>query len=193
MSENLLVEVKRVLDSGRYVGGGVSRTRYDRESWGIRVTHAIVQTSLSFAGLSMFLFYTTAEAFVAAGRFNEKLLCTEDFDFAKRLRALGRRRGLRYKNLRSAYLVKSSRKFGEFGDWVMLLRPILTIKAALNDKRTARMLWYEQRRVGQDESAGGGARQQARDGRFTPGEAMPADSSVSAHSGDSEAGETSAA
>src|SRR5207253_498250 len=34
MSDNLLVEVKKVLESGRYIGGGVARTRYDRDSWG---------------------------------------------------------------------------------------------------------------------------------------------------------------
>jgi glycosyltransferase involved in cell wall biosynthesis len=145
MSENLFVEVKRVLDSGRYIGGGVSRTRYDRETLGIRATHAIVQTSLSFTGLSMFLFYTTAEAFAAAGKFNEALLCTEDYDFARRLRDLGRARGLRYKNLRSAYLVKSARKFSQFGDWAVFLSPLFSLRIMLKDTRTIQAVWYDQR------------------------------------------------
>lgn len=146
MSENLLVEVKRVLDSGEYIGGGVARTRYDRDSWGIRITHGIVQSVLSFTGLSLFLFYTTAEAFEAAGRFNEDLLCTEDYDFAKRLRALGKHRGLRYKNLRSAYLVKSSRKFSEFGDWGAFTHPLTGMRAAMNDPKAAYEIWYKPRR-----------------------------------------------
>jgi len=146
MSENMLVEVKRVLDSGRFIGGGVARTRYDRDTAGIRFTHAFVQTVLSFTGLSMFLFYTTAEAFAASGGFNEELLCTEDYDFARRLRQLGKQRGLRYKNLRSAHLIKSSRKFAEFGDWAMLRHPMLAIGAAFNNTRAAHVLWYGERR-----------------------------------------------
>lgn len=147
MSDNLLKEVKLALDSGRYVGGGVARTRYDRESLGIRFTHGLVQTTLSFTGLSMFLFYTTAKAFSDIRGFDEALLCTEDYDFAKRLRAYGRERGQRYKNMRSAYLVKSARKFAEFGDWTFLRNPILSIRAALNHGDTAYELWYKPRRV----------------------------------------------
>lgn len=158
MSENLLVEVKRVLESGEYIGGGVARTRYDRDSWGIRITHGIVQSVLSFTGLSLFLFYTTPEAFEAAGRFNEDLLCTEDYDFAKRLRALGKRRGLRYKNLRSAYLVKSSRKFSEFGDWGAFTHPMAGVRAAMNDPDTAYEIWYKPRRCGGEEFAPDGDR-----------------------------------
>lgn len=146
MSENLLVEVKKVLDNGAYIGGGVARTRYDRDSWGIRFTHGFVQMGLSFTGLSMFLFYLPAEAFQATGGFDEMLLSTEDYDFAKRLRALGRSRGLRYKNLRSAYLVKSSRKFKEYGDWVFLRHPIMAIKAAMNNPEVVYDLWYRPRR-----------------------------------------------
>lgn len=146
MSDNLLVEVKKVLDSGRYIGGGVARTRYDRESWGIRFTHGFVQTGLSFTGLSMFLFYLPAAAFRELGGFDEKLLSTEDYDFAKRLRALGRRKGVRYKNLRSACLIKSSRKFREYGDWMFLRHPVMSIKAALNNKEVVHELWYRDRR-----------------------------------------------
>ncbi|MDZ4860772.1 MAG: glycosyltransferase [Candidatus Hydrogenedentes bacterium] len=146
MSENLLSEVRRTLDSGRYIGGGVARTRYDRDSLGIRFTHGLVQTALSFTGLSMFLFYTSAENFAAMHGFDETLLCTEDYDFARRLRVLARKRGLRYKNMRSAHLVKSARKFGEFGDWAFLRKPILSIRAAMNDGDAAYELWYKPRR-----------------------------------------------
>jgi glycosyltransferase involved in cell wall biosynthesis len=146
MSENLLVEVRKVMESGRYVGGGVARTQYDRQSWGIRITHGFVQFGLSFTGLSMFLFYLSADDFRTLGGFDEKLLSTEDFDFAKRLRALGRARGLRYKNLRSAWLIKSSRKFKEYGDWMFLRHPVLSIKAAMNNPEVAHELWYKPRR-----------------------------------------------
>ena len=146
MSRNMLVEIQRVMDAGRHIGGGVARTRYDRQSWGIEITHGLVQTGLSFTGLSMFLFYTTAEAFWAAGAFNDELLCTEDYDFAKRLRTLGKRRRLKYKNLRTAHLVKSSRKFNEFGDWGVFTRPVLAISAMFANKSAAHTIWYKPRR-----------------------------------------------
>lgn len=146
MSRNMLVEIKRVMHAGKHIGGGVARTRYDRRSWGIEFTHGLVQTGLSFTGISMFLFYTTPEAFWTAGAFNPELLCTEDYDFAKRLRSLGKRRGLKYKNLRTAHLVKSSRKFNEFGDWGVFRRPVLAISAMLASKKAAHTIWYKPRR-----------------------------------------------
>lgn len=145
MSSNMLAEIRAVLESGIYIGGGVARTRYDRDSWGIRLTHGVVQFGLSLRGLSMFLFFTEADTFHSIGGFNEDLLCTEDYDFAQRLRRYGRVRGLRYKNLRSAYLVKSSRKFVEWGDWAFLTRPILAVRAVLNHRETVDRLWYEVR------------------------------------------------
>lgn len=146
MSRNMLIEIKRIMDAGKHIGGGVARTRYDRRSWGIEFTHGLVQTGLSFTGISMFLFYTTPEAFWTSGAFNPELLCTEDYDFARRLQALGKKRGLKYKNLRTAHLVKSSRKFNEFGDWGVFTRPVLAISAMFANKRAAHTIWYKPRR-----------------------------------------------
>ncbi|MCC6797458.1 MAG: glycosyltransferase [Candidatus Hydrogenedentes bacterium] len=151
MSRNMLVEIHRVMEAGKHIGGGVARTRYDRRSWGIEFTHGLVQTGLSFTGISMFLFYTTPEAFWTSGAFDADLLCTEDYDFARRLQALGKKRGLKYKNLRTAHLVKSSRKFNEFGDWGVFTRPVLAISAMFASKKAAHTIWYKPRRQGSSE------------------------------------------
>lgn len=146
LSENMFIAIKEAMDTGRYIGGGVANVRYDRNSLGIRITHGLINAGVVFSGLSMFLFYTTPEAFRAMGGFNEELLSTEDYDFARRLRKLGRERGLRYKNLRAACLIKSSRKFTEYGDWSLFRHPLLFAKALMNDRETVYELWYRPRR-----------------------------------------------
>lgn len=142
MSANMLSEIKRVMDTGRCVGGGITRARYDRKSRGIALTHWLVQAGMRLTGLSMFLFYTTPEAFAAVGGFDETRLSAEDYDFAKRLRRHGRKRGLRYMNLRTVELVMSSRKFSEYGDWAVFRHPVMFLKACLNDPAVAHELWY---------------------------------------------------
>lgn len=142
MPANTLAEIKRVMDTGRYVGGGITRARYDRRSRGIAFTHWLVQAGMRLTGLSMFLFYTTKEAYDAIGGFDEARLSAEDYDFAKRLRRHGRKHGQRYMNLRTVELVMSSRKFSEYGDWAVFRHPVLFLKACLNDPAVAYELWY---------------------------------------------------
>jgi glycosyltransferase involved in cell wall biosynthesis len=146
VSENMFIEIKHAMETGRYIGGGVANVRYDRESLGIRITHGLINAGVALSGLSMFLFYTTPEAFRAVGGFNEELLSAEDYDFARRLRKLARERGLKYKNLHAARLVKSSRKFTEYGDWSLFRHPLIFAKAMMNDRETAYELWYRPRR-----------------------------------------------
>lgn len=146
MSENMLVEIRSVMESGRYIGGGVARTSYDRDSLGINVTHGLLRFRLWFAGISLFLFFTTKEAFDAIGGYNVNMKVGEDFDVAARLRKLGQERGLLFMNLRTAALVKSSRKFNEYGDWATFTHPIMALKAMLNKPEAIHEIWYKPRR-----------------------------------------------
>lgn len=142
MSPDMLAAIKGKMDTCRYVGGGITRARYERESRGIRLTHALVNLGVRASGLSMFLFYCTAESFQGAGGFDETRLSAEDFDFAKRLRRYGKSRGLGYANLAEGELVMSARKFNEYGDWALFRNPVTFIKACFNDPDTAYELWY---------------------------------------------------
>ncbi len=146
VSEDLLVHIKEAMDSGAYVGGGMVSARYDRDALGLRVTHGLVKLGVAFTGVSMFLFYTTAEAFRAIGGFNEALLATEDHEFAVRLRALGKLRGQRYCNLKKGEVVLSSRKFDEYGDWMVLSHFSKWAKACFNKRDAVYELWYKPRR-----------------------------------------------
>ena len=146
ISEDLLVQIKQVMDSGKYIGGGLVSARYDRDALGIRLTHGLVKLGVAFTGVSMFLFYTSAEAFRTIGGYDEKLLATEDHEFAMRLRKLGKTRGQQYCNLRKGEVVLSSRKFDEYGDWMLIWHPLKWVKACFNRKDAVYELWYKPRR-----------------------------------------------
>lgn len=150
MSENMLIEIRSVMDSGKYIGGGVANTHYDRDSWGIYTTHGLLRMRLWFAGISLFLFFTRKETFDALGGYNETMKVGEDFDIAARLRKLGESQGKPFMNLRTALLTKSARKFNEYGDWATFAHPILTLKAMMNRPEVIHEIWYKPRRESPD-------------------------------------------
>ncbi len=145
MSPNMLVEIRRTMESGKYVGGGVFDMRPDRWSVGIAATFALLYVGAWVTGLSGGLFFTTREAFEAIGGFNERLLALEDVDFAKRLKRYGRRKRQRFCHLRSATLHTSVRKFDTFGDWYIFRNPWKIIQCMRNDPRTTDEIWYKHR------------------------------------------------
>jgi glycosyltransferase involved in cell wall biosynthesis len=146
MSANMLVEVRKVLESGRYVGGGVMNLWLDRMSPGIFLTFLMMAPFIPLTRVSIYLFYTTPEAYWAIGGFDETLLATEDVDFALRLKKWGKERGLRYKNLWSARITKSARKFDQFGDWVVFRHPVKFLKACMNNPAAINDWWYDVKR-----------------------------------------------
>jgi len=158
VSETMLAEIKRVLDSGKYAGGGIVHARYDRSSFGIACTHGLVQLGMRLTRLSMFMLYCTREAFEAVGGFDEQLLSSEDFAFARALRRHARQHGQAYCNLRGPELIMSARKFDEYGDYMVFRNPIKFLKACFNDPEVAQDLWYN------PEKRGGNAKKREQEG-----------------------------
>jgi hypothetical protein len=116
MSANMLCEIDGALKTGRFVGGGVP-IRTERTSLGIGVTILILRASMLVTGLSCGLFWCLRRDFEAIGGFNETLNFAEDVEFARRLKAHGRKKRLRFATLRRTYILTSCRKFDRFGDW----------------------------------------------------------------------------
>jgi glycosyltransferase involved in cell wall biosynthesis len=146
MSANMLKEVSRRLASGKYIGGGVL-IRPERMSLGIFFSVMTFAPRLlldrSWAGL----FWLTRRTFDALGGFSEEFVSAEDVDFAKRLRAFGVSKNLRYGMIWRAHIVTSCRKLDEFGDWFLfrnrrLVRRIL----AGHDQEAADRFYYDTRR-----------------------------------------------
>jgi glycosyltransferase involved in cell wall biosynthesis len=118
MAANGLRDMVRLLDTGRFVGGGTAVVP-ERSSAGIRATIALVEVVMFVTRLGGGMFWCLRRDFDAVGGFDESLLIAEDLDFARRLRAHGRRTGRRFTTLRSAPIVVSTRKFDRYGDWHM--------------------------------------------------------------------------
>jgi len=145
MSANMLQEIERRLSSGKYVGGGV-RVKPDRWSLGIVVSAVILLLLMIRSYVSGGLFWLYRRDFEALGGFDERWVCVEDLDFARRLRAFGRARGQRYGTLMRAHIRTSCRKFDQFGDWHMVLNP-RRVRALLSgrDQKAADEYYYDAR------------------------------------------------
>jgi glycosyltransferase involved in cell wall biosynthesis len=90
MSPGMLAEVRRRLDSGKVVGGGVARVYPDRWSLGIVCSGLLVAPFVFRHRVTCGMFWTRASDFRAIGGFNEELVSVEDVDFAVRLKRHGK-------------------------------------------------------------------------------------------------------
>ena len=127
-----LTEVRRLLNSGQYVGGG-TKVIPERSSPGINATYALMELLVGATRLGGGAFWCHRSDFEAIGGFDESLLLGEDLDFARRLRAHGRKTDRRFTNIRTAPVVASCRKFDRYGDWHMfaMALQLREIRAAL--------------------------------------------------------------
>ena len=151
MSENSLKEIKETLESGKFVGGG-TRSKFDRMSVGIFFSALYVAANLApamiknKAALSSGMFWFYKKDFEAIGGFDESFVSLEDLDFAVRLNKLGVSRGQKYGTLKHSYILTSSRKFDEFGDWYLIKNRKLTKRLFTGkDRKAADDFYYDVR------------------------------------------------
>ena len=128
MTEYALAEIRQMLESGKYIGGGAN-PRFERMSVGIFFSAIYVALNVipimirNRAALSGAMFWFYKKDFVG---FDEHLVSMEDMDFAVRMHRLGKERGQRFGTLKQSHVVTSSRKFDEFGDWYLIRNRKLT-------------------------------------------------------------------
>lgn len=151
MTKYSLVEIKELLESGRYIGGGTN-PKFDRMSVGMAFSALYVAINLlpimikngGYLSGAMFWFYK--RDFEAIGGFDENLVSLEDMDFASRLKKLGISRGKKYGTLKRSYVTTSSRKFDEFGDWYLIKNRRLTKRIFTGkDREAADSFYYDVR------------------------------------------------
>lgn len=151
MTKGALAEIKELLSSGRYIGGG-AMPRFDRMSLGIAVSSLYIALKLipimikSGGILSGTMFWCRRKDFDKIGGFDENLVSLEDMDFARRLKALGKASNRKYGTLKKSYVITSSRKFDEFGDWYLLRnRKMTNAIFSGKDRKAADKYYYNVR------------------------------------------------
>ena len=147
MTKYSLKEIKSMLDSKKYIGGG-TMPRFDRMSLGIAVSSMYIAMNImpvmikNKAALSGAMFWFYKKDFEEIGGFDETLVSLEDMDFAARLNNLGRQRGLKYGTLTKSYVLTSSRKFDELGDWYLIKNREITKRIFTGKDREAADKFY---------------------------------------------------
>ena len=151
MSEESLLEIRQMLGSGKYIGGG-TRIKFERMSVGIFFSAVYVAINLlpvilkNKAALSGGMFWFHRRDFDAIGGFDESLVSLEDMDFAVRLNRLANERGMKYGTLKRSYIVTSSRKFDDFGDWYLIRNSKLTKRIFTGrDRQASDQFYYDVR------------------------------------------------
>lgn len=151
MTEGSLLEIKQMLESGKFVGGGTV-SKFDRMSIGIAFSAMYVAANLILvmaknkAALTGGMFWLYKRDFEAIGGFDERYVSVEDLDFAARLNKLGVSRNQKYGTLKKSRIITSSRKFDEFGDWYLIKNRQLTKRIFTGtDREAADEFYYDVR------------------------------------------------
>lgn len=146
MSPNLLSLVNEVMSSGRYVGGG-AKVLWDRQSLALTFYHGFNNTMRELLGVNTGLIYTHKTTFEKMGGFDEKYYAAEEFKFVLTLRKLGKREGKRFAIIRDGHVIKSGRKFDQYGGMVILLGLIAFVLSPwMLRSQKACFYWYGKKR-----------------------------------------------
>lgn len=140
-----LLEIVEKLSTGRFIGGGAN-VLPERWSLGICCSVASVMPYLIGHGVSFAMFWCLKKDFEEIGGFNPDYVTIEDLDFAKRLKALGKERGLKYGTVWKKPVITSCRKFDQFGDWYLLKNPGFVSRVFKgSDQDAGNSFWYDAR------------------------------------------------
>ena len=136
MTRGTLREIYAMLRSGKFIGGG-SPIRFERYSFPLWCNDIMVRVIAKVTGLYSGIFWAKKETFDAIGGFADKK-AMEDVATAKLLKQYGKRHGKKYTTLRRNYLINSTRKYDDLGDWLyfklMFENAGTFLRAALGDK-----------------------------------------------------------
>lgn len=116
MTKGTISEVYHLLKSEKYIGGGAP-IRFERYSFPLWCNDLLCRFLFGITGLYSGIFWATKETFMAIGGFVDKK-AMEDVATAKVLKKYGKSKGKKYTTLRKNYLINSTRKYDDLGDWL---------------------------------------------------------------------------
>ena len=137
MTKGTIKEAYRLLKSGKFIGGGAP-IRFERYSLPLYLNDYMCRGAFALTGLYCGMFWASKQSFEAVGGFADKR-AMEDVQTAKNLKAYGKKLGKKYGCLKRNYLINSTRKWDDMGDW-LYIRLLFEnagsiIKAALGNSR----------------------------------------------------------
>ena len=136
MTKGTLSEISNLLKTGKYIGGGAP-IHFERYSFPLWCNDIMCRISFRLTGLYSGIFWAKKDTFEAIGGFVEQK-AMEDVATAKLLKKYGKKQGKNYTTLRNNYLINSTRKYDDLGDWLyfkLIFQNIGTLlKAAMGDK-----------------------------------------------------------
>ncbi len=148
LSPELLADILRVIESGKYVGCG-STLRMDGLPWWANVTLQLwTGTSVLFRWAAGALVVCRRDAFQEVGGFDQNLYALDEIRLSKQLKRWGRRHGLSFTILTGHPLETSSRKVSLYSGReiaAQIFRIFVLPKRTLQDKKHL-SVWYDGRR-----------------------------------------------
>lgn len=147
-SPELFDEVAKLIESGKYLGGGCvvdlenvpPKAKFVGNFWNI-----ISRTMTWAAGSFIFC---RADAFKQLNGFNQDLFVSEEIDFSKRLKKLANKLGLKLKIITSHSLLTSGRKVHLYKKreyLLFLLQTVFRFGKPLRERQSCK-IWYDGRR-----------------------------------------------
>ncbi|MBR6665652.1 MAG: glycosyltransferase [Lachnospiraceae bacterium] len=116
MTPGTIREAYSKLKSGEYIGGGTP-IRFERYSFPLFLNDMMCRAGFKLTGLYCGIFWAEKNTFEAIGGFVDKR-AMEDVATAKNLRKYGKSLGKKYGVLQKNYLINSTRKYDDLGDWL---------------------------------------------------------------------------
>lgn len=142
MTKGTISEAYMLLKSGRYIGGGAP-IRFERYSFPLWLNDIMCRIGFRLTGLHCGIFWATRDTFLSIGGFVDKR-AMEDIATAHMLKSYGKKQGKKYTCLRRNFLINSTRKYDDLGDYLyfkLLFENFSTIvKALLGNKNEYDML-----------------------------------------------------
>ena len=137
MTKGTIKEAYCLLKSGKFIGGGAP-IRFERYSFPLYLNDYMCRAGFGLTGLYCGIFWASKETFDAVGGFADKR-AMEDVQTAKNLKAYSKKLGKKYGCLQKNYLINSTRKWDDMGDWLyiklMFENAGSIAKAALGDSK----------------------------------------------------------
>lgn len=148
ISPELMGDILRVMESGKYVGCGSTLSMQGLPWWAHGILRFWTQVSIALRWAAGALIVCRRDAFCEIGGFNQDLYALEEIDLSKRLQEWGRQCNRRFIILTAHPLETSSRKVALYSGREIagqILRVFLRRRRTLQDKKHL-SIWYDGRR-----------------------------------------------